>query len=119
MITGRGERVGKAGKHGFAIVRNGADFAVHDLGAAHHAAAKRLADGLVPKTDAQDGHLSSKTPDESDADSGLRGRLRTWGDHHAFRRQALNLIQRNLIIAAYLDGGAKLTQILNEVVSER
>ena len=56
MKTRCRERAGQTGKQSGAAVFHDTHLAMHDLVAAHHLAAERLADGLMPKADPQQRH---------------------------------------------------------------
>ena len=108
------ERVIAGGRHGHGesledgavVVHDGAGFAVHEMGGAHHVAAEGFADGLVSEADAEDRNFSGEVADESDADARLMRRAGAGRDDDPRRAHFLDLAHRNLIVAADFDLGS-------------
>src|SRR5688572_6738653 len=70
MVAGHLERVWKSGKDTFTVMLDHGSFAVHDATCAHHVAAIRLSDRLVPQTHAQ--QWSSRAQPFYDVDTHTR-----------------------------------------------
>src|SRR5215469_2145402 len=119
MVTRRSKILRQTAKDGLAVVTNLTRLAVHDSWGADHTPAKRFANGLVPKTNAEDRYLSRETLDERLADSRL---LRcTWArrDHDALRREVFDFFERNFVVSPHLERLSHLTEVLCQVIRKR
>jgi hypothetical protein len=76
VIPGRCHRSRQSAEDSFAIMRDFAGFAVHQVRRAHHLAAECLADGLVPQANAEYGNFAREVADQIDADAGILRRAR-------------------------------------------
>ncbi len=105
-------------KNSPAVMRDLADFAMHDLAGAHDVTAERGADGLVPQTDAENRALTGEVLDEINADASLMRCARPRRDQDVIRPEALDFLRGDLVIAADLHFFTQFTKILDQVVSE-
>src|SRR5215216_5588545 len=91
---------------------------MHDTFGAHHFPAVRLADRLMPETDAENGDATTPSADRLDGYASFLGRAGTRRQHDGRRRQDADLVDGDCIVAAHDDFGSELTQVLNQVVGE-
>src|SRR6185312_7593878 len=92
--------------------------AVHHPSGANHPPAVRLANGLMPETDAQYGNLPTPPSDERHGDPCFAGCTRTRREHDRRGRDRANLLDAERVIAPDDGLAAELAQILDEVVGE-
>jgi len=119
MITGGRHRHRETLKDRSVVVHHRARLAMHKMSGANHAAAKGFPDCLVTEADPKHWNFSCEAADQIDADARVMRRARTGGNDNPLRPQVLDLVDRDLIVAANLDLRAQLADVLNEVVSER
>src|SRR5690349_5512925 len=120
MITTGEKRFAQPGKYRAPIMIHLRRLAVHQLRRAHDASAKRLSDRLMAQTDTKQRNLAGKSIDHGERNTGVVGGSRPGRDDDAFRTQTrLDLVDRDLIVSTHLDRLAQLTEILDQVVSER
>ncbi len=108
----------KAFEQSFGVVMNSGGLAVHDVPCPYDPGAERLADGLVPETDADDRQLSGKVTNQFQRYSGLFRSTGAGREHNTFWLSAFYFRHRNLVVSLYPYLGSELTQVLNEVVGE-
>ncbi|AEM40449.1 hypothetical protein KVU_0610 [Ketogulonicigenium vulgare WSH-001] len=119
MIARRLERRGQARKHTFAVMVNVGDFAVHDLVAAHHGAAKGLTDGLMPQTDAQQGGAGfRRRSGQCKADARMIGVRGAGRQRDCIRVQRHGLLHIQRIIAMHDHIGVQLAKIMHEIIGK-
>src|SRR5690606_22353092 len=82
-------------------------------------AAVGLADALVPEAHAEDRNPAAEALDDRHRDPRLVGRARPGRDHDLRGREALDLVEADLIVAVNAHVLAELAEILHEVVGER
>src|SRR5215469_9487659 len=119
MIARSRKRRGQAAKNGPVVVLHLASLPMHEVARALHLASKRRANRLVTKTDSQDRRLPGHVTNQLNANASVLRRARAGRDHDVVWLEMLDLRRRNLIVAAHLDLGPKLTEVLHEVVGER
>lgn len=119
VISCRFESVRQPTKDRCRIVADFARLAVHQLSRADYQAAERFTNRLVPETHAQNWKLAGKRLNRSDCDARSFRHARARRYHDSFGLELADLIDRDGIIAKDLWVGAKLSQVLNEVVRER
>jgi len=127
VLFGNDERVISRGSHGrgesfknsLAIVLDLARFAMHQIPSPNHFAAKGCADRLVSEANAQQWRLARKMADQLDADARVLRCARSRRNYDAFGMHYLNFVDGHFVIAANFDLCAQLTQVLDEVISER
>src|SRR6266513_2943074 len=102
-----------------AVVSDVRQLAMHHLLCAHHPAAERLPDRLVPEADPEDRHAPGHAPDQLQGDPGLARRAGAGGDHEVRGRKPLDLPNRDFIVPQHPDLGSQLAQVLDQVVGER
>jgi hypothetical protein len=93
--------------------------AVDNLGGAHDASAKNLADGLVTETNTQDRNASSETRYQRERYARVGRAARARRDQNAAWEICLNVIERYLVVPSHHNLLAKLAQVLDQVVSKR
>src|SRR6185312_1139020 len=118
MVAGRRERRRQPGEHAPSVVRDRRELAVHHLAGAHDRAAECFTDRLVAKAHAEDRQLPGEAPDQRHRHAGFGRRARTRRNDDALRREPLDLVERDRIVAMHAHVGAKLAEILDEVVGE-
>ena len=118
MVASGRHRCGQTVEDGLVIVRDGAGFAVHEVGGADDFSAESCADGLMSEADAEDGNFSGEVADESDADAGILRNAGAGRDDDALGLHGGDIGDGNLIVAAHFDLRAEFAEILNQVVSE-
>lgn len=120
MIAGRKERRGQAVENARSVVMHRTHLAMHNLMATDHTAAKRLANRLMPKADAQQGNASRRRRrmGQGQADASLCGGARAGRQHNHLgaKRHGCGHIQ--CIIADHADIRAKFAQIMHQIIGE-
>src|SRR5882672_3752383 len=119
MITTGFERGFKRAKDRLAVMQNFRGLAVDNRSRAHDAAAKSLADRLVAQTNAEDRNAAGETRDQREGYSGVGRATRPGRDQDATRKTLLDLTECYFVVSPHDDVLAKLTQILDQVVSKR
>src|SRR6185369_4514983 len=120
VIATGAKLVAQSGKDRLAVVMNIRRFTVHQLRRAHDFPAKRLTNRLVAQTHTEQRYLSSESLDHIERDSRIIRSSWSGRDHDPLRAQSiLNLVECDLIVATHFNRRAQLTEILDEVVSER
>src|SRR5579872_6681506 len=119
MIAGSGHRHRETLEDSFVVVHDCAGLAMHDMSCADHTAPECFADRLVSEAHSQHWNLTGEMADQLDADSCLMRRTRAGRDHNSLRTQAFDLADGHLIVAANLDLGSQLADVLHQVVGER
>ena len=119
VIASCGQRGGNSAKNGLAVVFDQAGLAVHQCFCAYDVAAKSRADGLMTEADSEQGNFAGEMANQIDADAGVLGRAGTGRNQDTIGVERSDLADREFIVTAYLDLGAELPQILDEVVGER
>src|SRR6185369_4150460 len=90
------------------------------LGRANHFATKRLTNRLMAQTHSKQRNFPRESLDHVDRDSRTVWRSGAGRDHDPLRTQTiLNLVERDAIVAPHFNRRAQLTEILDQVVSER
>src|SRR5271168_3959034 len=102
----------------FANLFDAAGLAVHQLGGADDIASKCRADGLMAEANSQDRRLAGEALNEWDENAGVLRCARAGREHQPLRREGLDLVDCELIIAADDHLRAQFTHILNQVVRE-
>ena len=92
---------------------------MHDPLCPYGPAAERLPQRLMAQAYAQHGYRRIQGSEQFNAYAGFGRRARAWRNHHARRRQRPNLFDASLVVSAYCDVRAQLTQELDEIESER
>lgn len=130
MVAHHGAGRGQAGEHAFAVMRDGARFAVHGPGRTQHPAAKGLADGLVTQAHAQhrNGRLAAAGRENGpDRDAGFAGGAGAGRDDEPCRRERHKRRHRDGIVTEHAEfrrlpvcGGPRRsrTQHLHDVVGK-
>jgi hypothetical protein len=129
VVAGGGHGRRESGEDGFAVVLDGAGFAVHEVPGADDLASEGCANGLVPEADAQQGDATGtascagrnsggEMADEVDADAGFLGSAGSGRDDDAVGTESLDFSEGDFIVAADFDLGAQFSEILDEVVGE-
>src|SRR5215469_7826559 len=118
MIARRFERRVDAAKHAGAAMLDVRQLAVNRDRRAHDLAAERLADRLMPQTDAEDRNALARGRDERKADAGLVGRAWAGREHDGVRLGGENRFRRHLVVAMHGDLGPKLAEIMHEIEGE-
>src|SRR5712692_3926162 len=106
-------------EHPAAIVMDAGGLAVHLLARARDGAPERLADGLVPETDAENRRGRVEASDQTERDARAVRIARPRGDDDALGLESLHLVERDLVVARHVHAGAQLAHVLDEVVGER
>ena len=103
------------------MVKNLIDFAVHQADGANDVAARRIADGLVAKADAQQRQFAGESLDGGARDSRFFRRARAGRDDQVRRILAFDFVERDLVVAMdfEIEGRINLAEPLHEVVGER
>src|SRR5579863_2012839 len=101
------------------VMKDGAGLAVHEVRRPNHMTAKCFADRLMSQADTEQRGLAGKVADQFDADAGFVRRARPWRDDDPVWLHRLDLVYRDLVVAAHLDLLAQFTNVLNQVVGER
>ena len=119
VVARRGERVGKARKDLEPVVVNLRVLAVARLGGAHHPAAVRHGQRLVPEADPEQRHLGCG-PDQLHAHPGRLRNAGPGGEHQRARPCCQDLARRRGVVAddPHLLVPGQLAQVLHEVVGE-
>src|ERR1043166_9476742 len=120
VVARRREAIFQALEDRPAVVANLRRLAVDGRWAAHDAASEDLPDGLVAEADAEQRDVAGERGDQLQRDASLVGRARPRRDDDAVGPYLLlDLPDRHLVVAPHLDLGAKLAEVLDEVVGER
>ena len=119
VVASAGERGGQAGEDAFAVVLDGAGFAVHERARADHLAAESFTDRLVSQTDAEDGRLAGHVADERDENAGLMRRAGARRKQNALRLESLDLLDCQFVIAIDRDLCTQFPKVLDKVVRKR
>src|ERR1700720_602978 len=85
---------------------------------AHHLAAERLADRLMPEADAEDRDSRRGGNDQIETDARLVRRARAWREHDGVRLGRDDIVRRHLVVAMHVNLGPELTEIMHEVEGE-
>jgi hypothetical protein len=129
VVAGGGHGRRESGENGFAVVLDGAGFAVHEVSGADDLASEGCADGLVTEADAEQGdavgsaacaggNSGGEMTDEVDADAGFLGSAGSGRDDDAVGAEGLDFSEGDFIVAADFDLSAQFSEILDEVVGE-
>ena len=118
MVARRLERVGQAAKHPFAVVAHRAELAVHDIGRAHHLGPEGLGDGLMAQADAEQGNRTGEALDQFETDAGAVGIAGAGRHDNRLGRAIEQLIDRNRIITLHRNLGAKLPQVMRQIIGK-
>src|SRR5262245_45319575 len=119
-VVARGlERVVEPGEDAAPAVQDRAGLAVHQARGAHHLAAVRLAQSLVPEAHPQDRHLARERQDRRLADPGVARLAGPGRDHEPVERLRRQRLDRDRVVAVHLELGPQRPQVLDEVVGER
>src|ERR1700733_16046154 len=118
MISRRCHGHGKTLKDSFVIVHHRAGLAMHEMRGASHAAAEGFPDRLVSQTDPEHGNFSCEVADQIDADARLMRRARPGRDYDPLGVHFLDLAHRDLIVTTDFHLGARLPDVLDQVVGE-
>jgi hypothetical protein len=119
VVAGCRERRRQTREHAASIMLNRRGLAMHHAAGALDTPAEHLADGLVTEADAEDRNPAGETFDQRLGNTGLRRRARTRRDHDLLRRQRLDLVGRDLVVANDVHIRAEFRQILYNVESKR
>jgi hypothetical protein len=93
VVAAGGKRLRQALEHPAAVVIDGGDLAVHQLGCAHDAAAEGGADPLVPEADAEHGALGAKPADDVHRNAGILRASRPRRDDDPLRPELGDLVE--------------------------
>jgi len=102
-------------KNSAAVMLDHAGLSMHDAIRADYTAAKSCTDRLMSKAYAQNGNLSGEVSDQIDGDAGF---VRSAGSrrNYDFAGSSLfDFVQRDLIVATYLDLFPRLSDVLDEI----
>jgi hypothetical protein len=119
VVAGCRHRCRQAGKNCFAVVGNGAGFAVHEVGGANDIPSKSRADGLMPEANAENGNFAGEMANQIDADACILGRAGSGRDYDVLGRQLFDSSDGNLVVTANFDLGSEFPKILDQVVGKR
>ena len=92
---------------------------MHDLGCTNDVAPKCFADCLMPQAHTQNRRCFGKVADQAYADAGFVGSTRTGRNDDLLGMHVVNLLDRDLVVAAYFDVGAQLSDVLDQVIGKR
>src|SRR6185437_9295873 len=93
--------------------------AVHHAISSHDVAAVGFADRLMPETHAEGRDRPPPATDRLDSNPGLPGRAWSRRQHERCGRERADVLDVDRVVAAYDHLGAKLAQVLDQVVRER
>ncbi len=119
VVAHGAERIFHLAENGARIMRHLGELAMHDRRRAHDLATKRRADRLVTQTDPENWYARGKTLDGVARDPGFPRCARARRDDDFFRLERFDFVERNLVVKIDSDVGAKLSQIMIQVVGER
>jgi hypothetical protein len=91
---------------------------MHGARRAHDLPAIGLTDRLVPETHAEGRNVRTPGANHVHRHAGLRGSARAGREHDPARRHLADLLHRHRVVAPHDDLGAKLAEILDEIVRE-
>src|SRR5712692_4146118 len=106
-------------EHPAAIVMDAGGLAVHLLARARDGAPERLADGLVPETDAENRRGRVEASDQTERDARAVRIARPRGDDDALGLESLDVFDGDLVVPGHVHARAQLAHVLHEVVGER
>src|SRR5437867_9532437 len=118
MIARRLERLRQPGEQPPAVVVDERRLAVHDARRAHDRPAEGGADRLMAQADAEDGDRAGEALDEGHRDARLARGARPGRDDDAVGTERRHLVEGDRIVAADVEVGAELAEVLDEVVGE-
>ena len=106
-----------------AVMLDRAGFAMHQILSPRYFASKSGANRLMSKADSKQRNAARrparKMANHLDADASILWGTRAGGNDDPLRLHRFYLADRDFIVASHLNRGTKLTQVLDEVVSER
>ena len=92
---------------------------MHEALRTHDLPAERLAERLMAQTHAEDRQFVHEVADHRNAHARIGRRSRSRGDDDPARAEALDLLDRHLVVATHLRHRSQLSHILDQVVGER
>jgi hypothetical protein len=101
------------------IMPDARHLAVHHLPGAHHRAAERLSDRLVPEAHAEDRDAAREPLDRLERDACLVRRARAGGKHDMRGCERFDFRHVELVVAEHLHLRAELAEVLHQVEGER
>ena len=119
VVAGGRHRHRQPLKNGSVVVHNGAGLAMHDVRCPNDVSPKGLADCLMPQTHTQNRRGSGEVADQFDADAGFVGSTRTGRNDDLLGMHVVNLLDRDLVVAAYFDVRTQLSDVLDQVIGKR
>src|SRR5580704_6306446 len=119
MITSCQKILRQSPKNGPRVVSDRARLSMHQFRRANYPPSKRLANRLMPQTNAQYRNLPRKSRNQRNRNPRLPRRPRPRRNHNPLRPQIRNLIQRNHVIPAHQKRLSHLPEILRQVVGKR
>src|ERR1039457_1436851 len=118
VIAGSLKRIGQSTEQLLAVMMDGRGLAMHQGDAAHDIASEGCPDGLMAKTDAQDGDLSGEMCNAGDGNAGLFGRAGAGRDDEASGLKRFYFRQGDSVVAVNLHIFTKLAEVLNDVIGK-
>ena len=92
---------------------------MEQLGRPDHVGAEGITDALVPEAHAEYRAAAAEALDQRHADAGVLRPAGPGRDHYPHRRQVLDVVEGQCIVAADYGVSAELAQVLDEVIDER